>query len=183
MNNFCSKCGNRLVEKARFCTLCGNKIELLVPAAHTDDRKVLTSEIIDKDLKTKRYKVGEFLIQAGIATAVIILSVFRPAAALLLIYSVINIVRMICHNAKMNSLKYYVLERNCVQKEKYMDAEDRTGWLLWFENRDKKMLIGVFVEEEFYNTTKLGEAFYLVVVDKKNSPGLCYRKSEWIMQG
>lgn len=76
-------------------------------------------------------------------------------------------------------MQYYTIERPCIDKKLAEYDESPDEWQLWFHNKEGDWRVAVSVDKEFYDTTEIGDEFYLVFANDERTPCLWYRKSEW----
>jgi len=180
MGKFCGSCGTIMEEDEKFCALCGTKYESNVITVPEKPKKKLTNAVINKELHNQKHSVWEYLGQClllGLMFVVVALG--RPAIMIFSIPWAIGIIRMIRQDIRRSKLKYYVLERPCIEK-KFVEGDDNPDeWLLWFENMTRQLNVAISVKQDYFDATELGEEFYVVFLINEKTPCLCYRKSEW----
>lgn len=180
MSKYCGNCGSEMAQDEKFCAICGTKFESNVIATIDTPKKKLTNAVIDKELHNQKHTtweyIGEFLL-LGLMFVVVYLG--RPGILLLSIPWAIGLYRMIKHDIRRNKLKYYVLDRPCIEKKFVEGDESPDEWLLWFQNMTKELNVAISVKQDFYDATEIGEEFFVVFLHDDKLPCLCYRKSEW----
>ena len=177
-HRYCTYCGTQRVDDAQFCQKCGAAF----PAGTLmgGDKKELNKYVIDKDLHNQKNTVGAYIGQALLFVLMIVVAVIgNPAILICGIFWVLNVIRMIRDDAKRSALKYYVLERTCIDKKHVTDDDGPDRWQLWFENRDGSLYVATEVEKDFHDATELGDSFYVVFLQDDKTPCLCYRTTEW----
>lgn len=181
MQKYCCHCGAQVLPNFRFCTTCGVRVNTTPPVQSTCAKTTLTNAVINKDIHNQKHSVWAYLGQVLILGLMFLcLALGRPWLMILSVPWCINLIKMIRDDVKRSKLKYYVLERPCLEK-KFVQGDDKPDmWQLWFANADGSLFVAVSVEESCYNATEVGEEFFVVFLKKDKIPCLCYRKSEWV---
>ena len=165
----------------KFCAICGTPFMPPQPMPIDPNKKRLTKAIIDKELHNQKHSFWEYLGQAAlVGLMILIVNLGRPAILLCAIPLALNVINMIRHDIKRSALKYYILERPCIEKKFVEGDESPDDWQLWFNNRNGELNVALSVTQEFHDATELGEEFYVVFMERDKLPSLCYRKSEWV---
>lgn len=180
MQKNCYNCGSQMPRNAKFCGVCGAEFNINIIAQPHNSKTRLTNAIIDKDIHNQKHSVWEYLGQLLLLGLMfLVLALGRPGIMLLSIPWVINVIRMIRDDIRRSRLKYYVLERTCLEKKFVQGDDNPDTWQLWFENRNRDLYVAISVEQSFYDATEIGEEFFVVFLAQDKTPCLCYKKSEW----
>lgn len=180
MSKYCSNCGTQMAQNEKFCAICGTKYESNVIVRVEQPKNKLTNAVINKALHNQRHSVWEYLGELlWFGLMLVLLALGRPLIMIFSIPWAINIVIMIKDDIRRSKLRYYVLERPCIEKKFVEDDDKPDEWQLWFENMNRDLKVAISVERDFHDSTEVGEEFYIVFLLNDKIPCLCYRKSEW----
>ena len=147
-------------------------------------KKALTSAVIDGAFGSQKSSFLEYLFTlAWIGVIVAFSHFFNPACYLCLIPFPFTLIKSIKKDIRRKNLRYYVIERPCIDKKLAEYDESPDEWHLWFNNKDEDWKVAASVDKEFYDATEIGEDFYLVFAHDERIPCLWYRKSEWELIG
>ena len=179
MRKYCGKCGTQMPKDAKFCGVCGNRFHTNTVAQPNRSKTRLTNAIIDKDIHNQKHSVWEYLGQVLLLGLIVVVFMLgRPLIVVFCIPLALNIIRMIRDDIRRSKLKYYVLERPCLEK-RFVESEDNPDvWQFWFENADRNLYVAVSVEQSVYDSTEVGEEFFVVFLAKDKTPCLCYKMNE-----
>ncbi|MBR4282855.1 MAG: hypothetical protein IKT35_03985 [Clostridia bacterium] len=168
-------------KEANFCGACGTKFILRIFTQPNDPKKHLTNAVINKDIHNQKHSFWEYLGEAFLfGLMFVVVALGRPLILILGIPLLISLILMIRDDIRRSKLKYYVIERKCLEK-KFVEGDDSPdAWRLWFQNKKGNLYVAIDVEKSFYDATEIGEEFYVVFLEKDKTPCLCYKKSEWI---
>ena len=143
-------------------------------------KKALTMSVVDDALKKKKTTLWGYLGMLAWVVAIAAFSYFlNPACFLCLIPYPFVLIKTIRRDIRLHGLKYYGIERPCIEKIRVENDEGPDDWQLWFYNKDADYKVAASVEKEYYDATEIGEEFYLVFIKDETPPCLWYRKSEW----
>ena len=152
-----------------------NKIEVL-----PNGKKALTAAVMNSDFKGQKNPLWSYLLALVWFAAIVAFSYyFNPVCYLCCIPMPFMLIKEIKKDIRRRKLKYYSIERPCIEKKLYERDEDPDEWQLWFNNREGDWNVAATVDKEYYDATEVGDEFYLVFAENERTPCLWYRKSEW----
>lgn len=182
MQRYCISCGTELASSSNFCPLCGIKYVPEARIREKDKKKILTTAIIEKEIKQQvtLLDLGGQVI--AIISIVVLAILVNPLVLLLTPLIIITAIQIVAKMVRHKRCKYYIMLNSCKSKERVNDEGAGIKWRLWFLNKDKKLFVGVDVEEEVYHSTQIEDKFYLITFLKMDVPTLAYREMEWIYE-
>ncbi|MBQ5885463.1 MAG: zinc ribbon domain-containing protein [Clostridia bacterium] len=181
MQKYCGNCGAQMPKNVNFCGICGTRFNIQ-PAIQAHKTKTrLTNAVINKDIHNQKHTFWQYLGQLSLLGLMFLVCFLgNPLIMLCSIPWALTMIKMIRDDVRRSNLKYYVLERACMEKKVVQQDDGPDTLQLWFENATREFIVAVEVKQAVYDTAEVGEQFYIVFLAKEKTPCLCYKKSEWV---